>query len=54
MTIADTEKYILIELPFQMIPSYAEEEIFNMAASGYTQLLLTRKEMQQLSATLTS
>ena len=39
MTIADRGKYILVELPFQTIPSYAEEEIFNMAASGYIPII---------------
>ncbi len=39
MTVADKGKYVLIELPFQMIPSYAEEEIFNLAASGYTPII---------------
>lgn len=39
MTVADGGKYILVELPFQMIPSYAEEEIFNMAANGYIPII---------------
>ncbi len=39
MTVADGGKYVLIEFPFQMIPSYAEEEIFNIAAYGYIPII---------------
>mgnify|MGYP003745753885 CR=1 FL=1 len=39
MTVADGGKYVLIELPFQMIPSYTEQEIFNIAASGYIPII---------------
>lgn len=37
--VADAGKYVLVEFPFQMIPSYAEEEIFNMAANGYIPII---------------
>lgn len=39
MTVSDRGKYVLIELPFQTIPSYAEEEIFRLAANGYTPIV---------------
>ncbi len=39
ITVADGGKYVLVELPFQMIPSYAEQEIFNMAANGYIPII---------------
>lgn len=39
MTVSDGGKYVLVELPFQTIPSYAEEEIFNLAANGYTPII---------------
>jgi protein-tyrosine phosphatase len=37
--VSDSGKYVLVELPFQTIPSYAEEEIFNMAAHGYIPII---------------
>ena len=39
MPVSDRGKYVLVELPFQTIPSYAEEEVFNMAASGYIPII---------------
>lgn len=37
--VSDSGKYVLVELPFQTIPSYAEEEIFSMAAHGYIPII---------------
>lgn len=37
--VSDSGKYVLVELPFQTIPSYVEEEIFSMAAHGYIPII---------------
>lgn len=37
--ISNSTRYVLVELPFQSIPSYAEDEIFNIAAHGYIPII---------------
>ncbi len=39
MTVSDRGKHVLVELPFQTIPAYAKEEIFNLAANGYIPII---------------
>ncbi|MGE5572168.1 MAG: tyrosine-protein phosphatase [Bacteroidota bacterium] len=35
LTIGDTGKFILVELPFQQVPAYTESVVFSLSSAGY-------------------
>jgi protein-tyrosine phosphatase len=39
LTIGDSGRYVLVELPFQQIPEYAEKVVFELASAGYTPVI---------------
>ncbi|MGE5593407.1 MAG: tyrosine-protein phosphatase [Betaproteobacteria bacterium] len=39
LTIGDAGKYVLVELPFQQIPTYAEKAVFDLSSAGYVPVI---------------
>lgn len=35
LTIGDTGKFVLVELPFQQVPAYTESVVFSLSSAGY-------------------
>lgn len=39
LTIGDNGKYVLVELPFQHVPGYAEKVVFDLSSAGYVPVI---------------